>query len=139
MRKSKGNIAPKMSTVQAVLEDQFSVSYGKHVGAVSPDSGEFQPQVTVSRNKLIKMLTEHRVRRNKEGPYIARPMGGDGTRSDANAQPWQLIPIDIDELPPAEVPMLLKWCAASNLSGILVTTFSHTPEHPKCRLWLFVA
>lgn len=117
----------------------FEVAYGKHVGAIGApgeEPGVFESKRSVDLTKLLQVLTEHKTRHHKDGPYITRPMGGDGTRSDANAQPWPLVPVDIDELQPAEVPALLKWAEDSNFAGCLATTFSHRAETPKVRLWL---
>src|SRR5256884_1215217 len=34
---------------------------------------------------------------------------------------------------------LLKWCEDSNLECIVATTFSHTKEKPKMRMWFFAS
>lgn len=64
-------------------------------------------------------------------------MVGDKSRSDTNAAPWSLVPADIDELEESEIPLLLKWCDESDIAGVLVTTYSHRPERPKYRMFLF--
>lgn len=128
-----GAVMPSSAT------DSFTVSWGKHVGAVDPAGGEYNPHVEFRKDELIELLTEHRIRKSKDGPYITRPMRAPGLRSDENAEPWALVPVDIDELQAAEVPALLRWCDESNLAGCLATTFSHRSDLPKVRLWLFAS
>ena len=118
---------------------RFSVAVGKHVGATDPASGEFKPQATFSYAKLVDLLTIHEARKNKDGRYITRPMSGDGKRSDANASAWRLVPLDVDELHASELQPLLRWCDESKLAGCLATTFSHRPDQPKVRIWLFAS
>jgi hypothetical protein len=134
------SLAPTIEQ-QATQGDRFLISMGEHVGASDPQEpskGRFEPQVSLSREKLVEMLTTHRVRTNKDGAYFTRSMGGDGKRSDANAQPWPLVPFDIDDLQSDEMPLLERWVDESKLAGFLYSTFSHQPDKPKARL-IFIA
>ena len=119
-------------------DERYPVALGAHVGAVEPGT-DFEPSVEFTREKLVEMLTQHRPRARKDGPYITRPMGGNGTRSDSNALPWRLVPVDVDELHPSEFPALVRWCEESKIAGCLATTFSHKPEQPKVRIWFFAS
>lgn len=109
---------------------------GPHVGSVKPGDG-FEPQVELSEEDFVKLLTTHIEREKKDGPYICRPMGGDGRRSDVNAEEWPLFPADFDELLPGDLERLDKWFESQGLHAILATTFSHSAEHPRLRAWLF--
>lgn len=117
---------------------RFAVAVGKDVGCIEPGKG-FEPRVEFEQPALLELLMKHEVRSKKDGRYLCRPMGGDGVRSDANAQSWRLIPVDIDELHTTDVPPLIKWCEDSDLAGCLVTTFSHRADHPKFRIWLIAS
>lgn len=109
---------------------------GPHVGAASPATG-FEPEVEASVEEFTKLLTTHIVREKKDGDYICRPMGGDGRRSDANAEEWALFPADLDELLPGDLDRLDKWFESQGLQAVLTTTFSHSAETPRLRVWLF--
>lgn len=116
--------------------ESFYLGLGSGVGITTPQHG-FKARVKVSRKKLLAMLTEHQPRSAKNGPYITRPMGGDGSRSDANAEPWSIVPTDVDELDENEVPLLLRWCEESRLACVIVTTYSHRKGKPKYRIFFF--
>lgn len=88
-------------------------------------------------DEFVRLLTTHIVREQKDGEYICRPMGGDGRRSDANAEDWPLFPADFDELLPGDLERLDKWLEAQGLHAILATTFSHAAEAPRLRAWVF--
>lgn len=109
---------------------------GPHVGSVKPGDG-FEPQVELSEEEFVKLLTTHIEREKKDGPYICRPMGGDGRRSDSNAEEWSLFPADFDELLPGDLERLDAWFESQGLHAILATTFSHSQEAPRLRAWLF--
>ncbi len=128
-----------MDADRSGLPDEVTVALGKHVGAIDPAGNEFVAEYIFPREKLLAALTEHKVRTNKDGTYITRPMLRDGIRGDQNAGAWRLIPVDIDELQPGEVPALLRWAEESKLAGCLATTFSHSPKQPKVRLWFFAS
>lgn len=109
---------------------------GPHVGAATPGTG-FEPEVELEVDEFVKLLTEHHARDQKDGPYVCRPMGNDGRRSDANAEEWPLFPADFDELLPGDLEKLDEWFSSQELHAILATTFSHTIEAPRLRAWLF--
>lgn len=115
-------------------DDVFEIARGPHVGAVRPEDG-FEPRLSISWPRFVKLVSTFSVSENKVGPYICRPMGGDGSRSDANALPTSVFALDVDELLPEDVPGLYKWCA-NGLELVLATTFSHTEENPRFRLWI---
>lgn len=119
-------------------KDLFPVAIGRDVGAIHPGQG-FDPRVELDWANLVELLTRHEARADKDGRYITRPMKGDGTRSDANADDWRLIPVDVDELQPADLPLLKKWCEDSGLAGCFSSTYSHRPERPKVRIWLIAS
>src|SRR5437879_1814299 len=50
-------------------EQHFPIAIGEHVGAVEPGKG-FEPRIEFPRDGLIKLLTTHKTRHNKDGPYI---------------------------------------------------------------------
>jgi hypothetical protein len=109
---------------------------GPHVGAVVEADG-FEPSVELPEGEFVKLLTTHVESEKKNGPYICRPMGGDGRRSDANAEEWPLFPADIDALLPGDVEKLDEWLSQQGLHAILNTTFSHSSEAPRLRVWIF--
>jgi hypothetical protein len=109
---------------------------GPHVGSVRPGEG-FEPQVEMTEEEFVKLLSTHEDRSKKDGPYICRPMGGDGRRSDSNAEEWRVFPADFDELMPGDLERLDAWFEKQGLHAILATTFSHAPEQPRLRAWVF--
>lgn len=113
----------------------FEVARGEHVGAVDPGGG-FIPKVALTWEAFVAQVTTITERESKDGPYICRPMGGDGHRSDANAQEWPLMPVDLDDLQPDDVKQVHEWCEKSGLALVLATTYSHTPDHPRLRMWI---
>lgn len=114
--------------------DSFEFSRGAHVGIVAPDEG-FEPRVAVTWEEFVSLMTDFTVSESKTGEYITRPMGGDGTRSDDNALPWPVLPLDLDELLPEDLSELERWCEKGP-DVIMVTTFSHTADAPRIRLWV---
>lgn len=127
-------MAPK-----AKQEERFALGKAPHVGVIRPEDGFENVDLPIS--ELIKVLTSHRIRDKKDGVYITRPMvKGDKSRSDANAGPWRLVPVDIDELEADELPMIRQWFERqAKLRGFISTTFSHKPERPKVRLLLIAS
>ncbi len=113
----------------------FEVAQGAHVGITKPEDG-FQPRNPVQWEKFVNLVTAFTVSDSKVGEYVCRPMGGDGCRSDANALPWPLLPLDLDELLPEDLSELERWCKEQGLDLVLATTFSHTTESPRVRLWV---
>jgi len=113
---------------------EFAVARGAHVGVVRPADG-FVPSFAVKWEEFADLFLNHTVRENKDGPYICRPMKGDGTRKDANADAWPLLPLDLDELQAEDLEALNDWCKTGPHS-LLSTTFSHTTESPRVRLWV---
>src|SRR5205809_4338849 len=86
----------------------FALGRAPHVGAVRPEEG-FE-NIALPFDELQALLTHHAHRAKKDGPNFTRPMtGGDHSRSDANAGVWRLVPVDVDELQPEELPALKKW------------------------------
>lgn len=118
------------------MAKRITFGRGPHVGAVNIDTG-FEPEVEVSEKEFVALLTTHAEREKKDGPYICRPMGGDGRRSDANAEEWSLFPADFDELLPGDLERLDEWFSKQGLHAILATTFSHAAEAPRLRAWVF--
>ena len=117
------------------MAKKIYIGRGAHVGAATPEDG-FEPSVELTFAEFVSLLTTFTVSQSKTGPYICRAMGGDGRRSDANAQPFDWLPLDLDELLPQDVSTLTDWAQDSGLECILATTFSHTPEAPRFRLWV---
>jgi hypothetical protein len=109
---------------------------GPHVGSVKPGDG-FEPQVEMTEDEFIRLITTHEIREKKDGTYICRPMGGDGRRSDSNAEEWPLFPADFDDLLPGDIERLAEWFDKQGLKAVLSTTFSHDTDHPRVRAWLF--
>lgn len=118
-----------------MTERTFTVARGEHVGAVEPEGG-FDPHVAMTWPTFVASVTTFDVRDEKDGPYVCRPMGGTGRRSDTNAAPWPLLPLDLDELHAEDVQAVHEWCEHAGLSLVLATTFSHTPDAPRMRLWV---
>ena len=117
----------------------FALAMGHSVSCVRLEDG-FQPSLSLTIDQLSNKLLQHEVRTRKDGPYITRPMTeGDQSRSDANSGPWRIVPVDIDELQPEEVPALERWMKESQFRGFLLTTFSHRPDKPKFRLLLIAS
>lgn len=124
-----------MSARKKSEEEKFALGKAPHVGVTRTEEG-FE-NIEVPFSELVKVLTTHRIRDKKDGVYITRPMTkGDYSRSDANAGAWKLVPVDVDELQPEELPMVEKWMVDSKLAGFISTTFSHRPDRPKIRLLL---
>ena len=119
-------------------DETYVVSIGKHVGIVDPADG-FEPRVELTYEELRDLLMNHVQRATKDGAYCARPMGGDGKRSDRNALPWYLIPIDGDEILSTDLQVFLRWCKESKLKMLVTSTYSHTAAHPRVRIWLFAS
>lgn len=113
----------------------FEVARGEHVGAVEPGS-DFNPRLALTWDEFVKAVTTFEHRSEKDGPYFCRPMLGSGHRTDANAGNWPLLPVDLDELQPEDSKFLHEWCEKSGLSVVLATTFSHSPDAPRMRLWI---
>lgn len=113
----------------------FEIARGAHVGITHPSEG-FESKVTTTWPEFVKLMTTFTVSDSKTGPYVCRPMAGDGKRSDANAQPWPLLPLDLDELQPSDLADLNEWADKSVFEMVLVTTFSHTAESPRVRIWI---
>lgn len=116
-------------------DDSFEIARGDHVGITQPSEG-FEARVSITWQNFVKLMTTFTVSESKTGAYVCRPMGGDGNRSDANAQPWPMLPLDLDELLPSDVNDLDQWAENFGVELILVTTFSHTAENPRVRLWI---
>lgn len=117
------------------MSKRFAVARGEHVGAVEPGAS-FQPSVEFSWDEFVEQVTKFEVRAEKDGPYFCRPMGGDGHRSDKNAGAWPLMPCDLDELRPEDEKALHDWAENAGLSLVLATTFSHSPDAPRMRIWV---
>lgn len=113
----------------------FEVARGAHVGITLPEEG-FEPRLDISWPEFVKLLTDFTISDSKVGAYVCRPMGNDGKRSDANAMPWPLLPLDLDELLPSDLTELDDWCSKFGGDVIVATTFSHTAEAPRARLWI---
>lgn len=129
---------PEQSAAPLSIEEpRFAIARGPHVGAVRAQDG-FSPHEELTLSSLRSLLLTHQHRPTKDGEYICRPMRGDGQRSDVNAAPWRLVPVDVDELHASEFPVLVRWCEESGIAGFLATTFSHRADQPKVRIW-FVA
>jgi hypothetical protein len=101
----------------------FALSYGNRVECTRLGDG-FE-QITRPFVDLVEMLTTHATRSEKDGPYITRPMGGDGSRKDANAGPWSLVPLDADRLGADGVEKMHRWLKESGFAAVLTSTFSH--------------
>jgi hypothetical protein len=86
---------------------------------------------------LAKVLTTHKSRAEKFGPYFCAPMAGDRRNGD-NALPWQLFPLDFDgkegDRPDPEAS---KACF-SEYWHVGYSTHSHTPENGKHRVVLLL-
>ena len=119
----------------AAQPERFAIARGAHVGITLPAEG-FQPVVEITWPDFVQLVTEFEISEDKTGAYVCRPMSGDGKRSDANAEPWPLLPLDLDELLPTDLADLEQWCATQGLDVVLATTFSHTTEAPRIRLWV---
>lgn len=113
----------------------FEFARGTHVGIVDPADG-FEPRVRTTWDEFARMVSEFTVSESKVGVYVCRPMGGDGHRTDANALPWPMLPLDLDEMLPEDLTDLEAWCTKQGLDVVLATTFSHTAESPRIRLWV---
>jgi hypothetical protein len=119
------------------LPSTFALARGERVSAVDESGGEFEPSLDLPLDELRALLAQHVEREQKDGAYICRPMRG--KRSDANAQPWRLVPVDIDGLQADELPALKRWLDESAIAGFLYTTHSHTTKKPKVRLLLIAS
>jgi AAA domain len=115
--------------------NSFEFARAAHVGIVKPEEG-LEPRVRTTWDEFVRLMTEFTVSDSKVGAYVCRPMGGDGSRCDANALPWPLLPLDLDELLPEDLSDLEQWCKTQALDLVLATTFSHTSECPRVRLWI---
>ena len=82
--------------------------------------------------------------RNKiktELPYICPPLGGDGLRRAVNAQPWQLLMLDFDEVGsiidfPNQIVDNIIGALQSIAPCFAHTTISHTNAAPRFRAFL---
>jgi hypothetical protein len=119
-------------------EQRYAVAVGRDVGCIRPGEG-FEPRVEFDQAALLDLLTKHEVRSKKDGRYLCRPMGGNGERSDDNAEAWRLVPVDVDELHSTDVPALIRWFEESKIAGCLVSTFSHRADQPRFRIWLLTS
>lgn len=115
--------------------ESFELARGAHVGIVKPEDG-FESRIPVTWEEFATLVCTFTVSESKVGEYICRPMGGDGTRSDANAQPWPVLPLDLDEMLPEDLSELEKWCESQGLALVIASTFSHTAESPRVRVWV---
>lgn len=114
---------------------KIPVARGEHVGAVEPGSS-FTPRIEFDWDEFVKQVTTFDIRDEKDGPYFCRPMGGDGHRSDKNAGAWPLLPCDLDQLTADDQKALREYGEKQGLSMVIATTFSHTPDAPRIRLWI---
>lgn len=124
-----------VDTAPAADASSFEYATAAHVGIVKPEEG-FESRVLTTWDDFVAKMTTFTVSESKVGAYVCRPMGGDGARTDANALPWPLLPLDLDELLPEDLSDLEEWCRTQGLELILATTFSHTAECPRIRLWV---
>ncbi len=115
--------------------DKIVVARGEHVAAVDPGA-DFSPQLELSWSEFVEQVTTFDHRADKDGPYFCRPMGGSGHRTDKNAEPWPLLIADLDQLLPEDVNALHDWCEKAGLSLVASTTFSHSADAPRMRLWI---
>lgn len=111
------------------------VARGPYVYVVDPANG-LQPSVDLTWDEFVKLVTTFEQRAEKDGPYLCRPMNGNGHRSDANAGAWPLLPCDLDELQPEDVKALHDWATNVGVALVMSTTFSHAPDAPRIRLWI---
>ena len=113
------------------------ISMGPRVEVVRPEQGFDSEQLVDTFEMFVRLVTSHDVRAEKEGPYIARPMPeGDGSRKDANAGAWRVIPLDADRLLPGQERIPGEWLRQSGLMGIVASTYSHRASAPRLRVWL---
>lgn len=111
------------------------VARGDHVGAVDPGP-DFIPRFELTWQEFVAAVTTFDYRAEKDGPYFCRPMGDSGHRTDKNAEPWTLLVADLDQLLPEDTKALHEWCEKAGLSCVLATTFSHSPDAPRMRMWI---
>lgn len=113
---------------------RFAVSRGPRVEAVRREDG-FEPCVELTEGELDELLLNHEFRDRKEGPYWSRPIGGDGRRCDANAEPWRLIALDADRLQgPQQVDAVLDWIERNQFKAWVTSTWSHRRSAPRLRI-----
>lgn len=85
---------------------------------------------------LVSRLQQHVEREKKDGPAIIPAVFKDGTtRASANVERLTTLVLDIDKGPPYDV-LFPKF---KPFAHVYHTTHSHTPEHPKYRIIIFLA
>ena len=86
--------------------------------------------------ELVRRLGKHSERKDKEGPAIIPAVFKDGMpRAAANVERLTALVLDIDKGPPYDV-LFPKF---KPFAHVYHTTHSHTPEHPRYRVIIFLA
>jgi len=77
---------------------------------------------------------EELVEKVKNGEWVCPPMRGD--RSDAEMDPWDWFVADCDHVSgAAEETLIRKWVVDAGLFAVIHTTFGHSPQQSKLRIW----